>query len=172
MFLNPTCDFVHNCYTFVQYFKYPCFSLAYIHYYGGVLPIFLSVGQPGGPVAFNAAECDAAYIKGLYDGWHKCFFFSKNGQFVAFTYSQAPPNCSIWNWYWISWKDGCITVGNGNQVGLNVLIFFDDSLTPITVRSMNVGVYPYGSSSTVLWTVPAMYYNVTRRYLLAMQCYM
>jgi hypothetical protein len=64
--------------------------------------------------------------------------------------------CSVNNWFWITWNDGLLTLGNGSVVGQKALFNYKDT-APFAVSYLAVssGV----SSSLSTWTIPAEFYT-------------
>lgn len=63
--------------------------------------------------------------------------------------------CYVPTWFWISWRDGLIALGNGSTVGNYSFMIFED-YNPIAV---NYAAVSSTSNNTVVWFVPGQFYD-------------
>jgi len=65
-------------------------------------------------------------------------------------------SCSVQKAFWINWKNGVLTLGLGNQIGVGKIIIYLDT-SPISIKYL--GVSTYSGSGTSYWTIPAAIYE-------------
>jgi len=69
----------------------------------------------------------------------------------------ATLNSTEFRQFWISWKDGIVAYGNGNDPGLKVVGVYHDP-TPITVNYMSIASY---TGVVADWIIPGHLYNAS-----------
>ena len=97
-------------------------------------------------------------------------FFRKNGNIVATLLSSSllasvtanvanttTLTCSAKKWFWVSWVNGLIQLGRGNQTGYDKLLVFNDS-NPTTINYMGVSALS-GTGKITNWTIPGEFYT-------------
>ncbi len=67
-------------------------------------------------------------------------------------------SCTAFQWYWVSWRNGIVAIGSGEQVGANVLNVYNDPVTSTTGTITNLGVSTT-SNVTGTWIFPGCYYG-------------
>lgn len=64
-------------------------------------------------------------------------------------------NCDVAAWFWVSWRNGEIVIGNGSNVGTESLMIFGDK-NPIAI---NYAAISSPANDTVEWVIPGQYYG-------------
>lgn len=82
--------------------------------------------------------------------------------------SPGIANCYAYQWFWLSWTGGVMTMGQGTLVGLNVVSVFNDQSSfqsyfyfGTTLWSGDAGIeyMAVGSLNPSSWIIPGCYYN-------------
>ena len=58
---------------------------------------------------------------------------SKNGKIVIVVNLQYPVTPDVFQFFYFSWQGGIIVCGQGNQAGLNVILSFSDTISPLPI---------------------------------------
>jgi len=65
-------------------------------------------------------------------------------------------NCSVFSWFWLTWTNGELVFGLGNQVGQKYLFNYVDT-SPLNISYMGVASGSEGESAE--WFMPAEFYT-------------
>jgi len=114
-----------------------------------------------GWIAINGgdARCGIAFVDlPVYDTENFCPMYSKShhGADLQRTNISGLVSADQLRWFWISWHDGNVSYGRGNQRYRNVIGHYNDSdHDPFSVDTMLISSYGDTSGS---WVIPSIYY--------------
>lgn len=84
--------------------------------------------------------------------------YRRNGTWITAEYDYPPLSfqCGVVSWFWITWRNGLLTVGQGQIVGQKAMFNYMDP-SPLTINCLAVATGVSGSNSN--WTIPAAMYT-------------
>lgn len=87
-----------------------------------------------------------------------CFMlcvYRVKGSVVAEYSGSTPLSCSNYKWFWITWFNDLLTVGQGNTTGQNIIFNYQNP-KPFNISYMSVSSGYV--ATTAYWVIPAAFY--------------